>query len=214
MALKETAKEVEILGKQVRLNMDAGIFVTMNPGYAGRSNLPDNLKQLFRPIAMIKPDRELIAQVMLYSQGFQTAERLSGKIVPLFKLCEEQLSSQPHYDFGLRALKSVLVSAGNLKRHYLKTAMSEAEAADIESYEQRILIRSVCENVIPKLVADDIPLLYSLLSDVFPGAKFEPIELAEIRRHAAKICEERFLVASPEWLEKVCVRHTYTHVLT
>lgn len=69
MALKESAREVEILGKSVKLNSNAGIFVTMNPGYAGRSNLPDNLKQLFRPIAMITPDRELIAQVMLFSQG-------------------------------------------------------------------------------------------------------------------------------------------------
>ena len=64
---------------------------------------------------MIMPNKELIARVMLYSQGFRTAERLSGKIVNLFDLCHNQLSSQPHYDFGLRALKSVLVSAGNLK---------------------------------------------------------------------------------------------------
>lgn len=104
------------MSKDVKLNMNMGIFVTMNPGYQGRSNLPENLKQLFRQMAMIRPDRQLIAQVMLFSQGFKSAESISSKIVSLFELCNDQLSSQPHYDFGLRALKSVLNSAGNLKR--------------------------------------------------------------------------------------------------
>ena len=76
---------VELVGKQVRVNPDMAIFITMNPGYAGRSNLPDNLKKLFRSLAMTKPDRQLIAQVMLYSQGFRTAEKLASKIVPFFK---------------------------------------------------------------------------------------------------------------------------------
>lgn len=76
---------VELVGKQVRVNSDMAIFITMNPGYAGRSNLPDNLKKLFRSLAMTKPDRQLIAQVMLFSQGFRTAEKLASKIVPFFK---------------------------------------------------------------------------------------------------------------------------------
>lgn len=133
----------------------------MNPGYAGRSNLPDNLKQLFRQMAMVKPDKEMIARVMLYSQGFKTAEKLSGKIVSLFDLCLNQLSSQSHYDFGLRALKSVLVSSGNLKR-LEKTKVKNLAEID-EKWEQNILIKSLCDTLVPKLIADDIPLLSSLL---------------------------------------------------
>lgn len=132
----------------------------MNPGYAGRSNLPDNLKKLFRSIAMTRPDRELIAQVMLFSQGFRTAETLASKIVPFFNLCSEQLSSQPHYDFGLRALKSVLVSAGHLKRERLQSSNGvDAGAGSVEISEQEIVIQSVTETIVPKLVADDVPLL-------------------------------------------------------
>lgn len=76
---------IELVGKQVKVNPDMAIFITMNPGYAGRSQLPDNLKNLFRSLAMTQPDRQLIAEVMLYSQGFRTAEKLASKIVPFFK---------------------------------------------------------------------------------------------------------------------------------
>jgi len=114
-------------------------------------------------MAMTRPDRELIAQVMLFSQGFRTAESLASKIVPFFNLCDEQLSPQPHYDFGLRALKAVLASAGILKRERLQKAKSEdpedpAALSDSIS-EQIILIQSVTETIVPKLVADDVPLL-------------------------------------------------------
>lgn len=76
---------VELVGKQVRVSADMAIFITMNPGYAGRSNLPDNLKKLFRSLAMTTPDRQLIAEVMLFSQGFRSAEKLACKIVPFFR---------------------------------------------------------------------------------------------------------------------------------
>ena len=119
---KKQTFQIELVGKQVNINPEMAIFITMNPGYAGRSNLPDNLKKLFRSFAMTQPDNVLIAQVMLYSQGFRMAEKLAHKIVPFFKLCNEQLSTQSHYDFGLRSLKSVLVMAGNIKREHIQRA--------------------------------------------------------------------------------------------
>ena len=101
----EQNAEIELVERRFKVNTNTGLFITMNPGYAGRSNLPDNLKKLFRSVAMSKPDKELIAEVMLFSQGFKQAKQISHEVVPFFDHCARSLSKQPHYDFGLRALK-------------------------------------------------------------------------------------------------------------
>ncbi|KNC52645.1 cytoplasmic dynein [Thecamonas trahens ATCC 50062] len=204
LALQDGTPKVELLGTTVPISPDMGIFITMNPGYAGRSNLPDNLKQLFRPMAMTAPDKELIGQVMLFSQGFATAERLAGKVVPLFKLCHEQLSDQSHYDFGLRSLKSVLVSAGNIKRKKMLAIASgdEPQPGDNTEFEQDVLLQSICETLIPKLVAADIPLLYSLLTDVFPGCALPQLAAAALKAKMKAIADEANYVFGDLWVDK------------
>lgn len=204
--LRDQKREIRLLDKPVNLHPNVGIFVTMNPGYAGRSNLPDNLKQLFRSIAMIQPDWEKIAQVMLFSQGFQTSETLAGKLVLLFSLCHDQLSSQSHYDFGLRALKSVVTSAGNLKRQKYEKNEKELlgmDEAQQEAFERDVLISSVCDTVVPKLVAEDLPLLQSLLSSVFTGATVKQIEAMQLRAMIREVCSDHKLRATDVFVEKV-----------
>lgn len=80
---------MNLLGYTIPVNKNSGIFVTLNPagkGYGGRSKLPDNLKQLFRPVAMSIPDNELIAEVLMYAEGFKYAKELAQKVITIFVL--------------------------------------------------------------------------------------------------------------------------------
>ena len=158
-ALKYGLKKVEIQGapEEVSLDPNVGVFITMNPGYAGRVELPDNLKALFRPVVMVVPNLELIAEIMLYAEGFKQARGLAKKMVTLYKLAKGQLSKQYHYDWGLRALKAVLVMAGALKR------------SDAELPEDVVLMRALRDMNAPKFVYEDVPLFAGLISDLFPG---------------------------------------------
>ena len=171
--LLERQKNISILGKSISLHENVGIFVTMNPGYAGRSNLPDNLKTLFRSVAMVVPDRKLIAQVMLYSQGIVSAEKLGDPVVDLFIMSQKRMSKQSHYDFGLRALKTLLVSAGGLKRKAIMDNKN-IEGEELANLERKVLIQGACNNILPKLVADDLDVFSSIFEDFFPGAEVSP----------------------------------------
>lgn len=196
----EPTAQIDLIGRQLRVHPLTGMFITMNPGYAGRSNLPDNLKKLFRSVAMSKPDKEIIAEVMLYSQGFAEAKSISRQTVPFFDKCGAALSKQPHYDFGLRALKSVLVSSGGLKRLRLTGKTPEAAEPD---FEPQIIVQSIRETIAPKLVRDDVTLMQQIEGEAFPGVQYVPASLEKLRVALQAVVEERKLVATDAWLTKV-----------
>ncbi|KAJ3056563.1 Dynein heavy chain 2, axonemal [Rhizophlyctis rosea] len=168
-AIARDAKTFVFEGAEIRLNTTCGIFITMNPGYAGRTELPDNLKSLFRPVAMMVPDSALIAEIMLFAEGFSNTRVLSKKVDTLYKLSIQQLSKQDHYDFGLRALTTALRSAGQRKRQ------------DINVADEVVLYLAMRENNVPKLTAEDVPLFMGILSDLFPGIEAPVVDYTEFK---------------------------------
>ncbi|XP_043285223.1 dynein axonemal heavy chain 10 [Venturia canescens] len=156
-ALQMKAKRFVFENQDIALDTKVGIFITMNPGYAGRTELPESVKALFRPVVCIVPDNEMICQIKLFSAGFLTAKVLAKKMTVLYSLAREQLSKQTHYDFGLRALKSVLNMAGQLKR------------SSTELPENVVLMRALRDMNLPKFIYDDVPLFLGLIKDLFPG---------------------------------------------
>ncbi|KAG4103981.1 dynein heavy chain and region D6 of dynein motor-domain-containing protein [Neocallimastix lanati (nom. inval.)] len=166
-AISRNVRSFVFESQTIKLNTSCGIFITMNPGYAGRVELPDNLKSLFRPVSMMVPDSAMIAEIMLFAEGFSNTRVLSKKVESLYRLSSQQLSKQDHYDFGLRALTSALRTAGIKKRK------------DMSIPDDIVLYLAMKDMNVPKLTSSDTPLFMGILSDLFPGIEIPEIDNSE-----------------------------------
>ena len=189
-------------GVEMPLEEGCSGFITMNPGYIGRAELPESLKALFRPITVMVPDRQLIMENMLMAEGFVEAKMLAKKFASLYYLLEDMLSPQTHYDWGLRAIKSVLVVAGSLLR---------AEEGQDES---DVLFRALRDFNIPKILAADMVIFMGLLGDLFIGVdpprkrdmEFEKV-IEQCTEEMGLTVEDDFTLRIVQLSELLAIRH-------
>jgi dynein heavy chain len=202
-AKRTGAKMLTFPGDPQQIGFDAacGFFITMNPGYAGRQELPENLKALFRGVTMMVPDRMIIIRVLLCAVGYSEFAVLSRKFTILYQLCEEQLSKQRHYDFGLRNILSVLRTAGKTKR-------------DNRDKEEAILLYQTLRDMnLSKMVSQDVPLFLSLLKDLFPKLTAPPVaEYKAVEDAVKESVEECGLIHYSHWVKKVVQLYETTEV--
>ncbi|KPJ06858.1 Dynein heavy chain 2, axonemal [Papilio machaon] len=163
-ALSLQQKRFLFEGFDLKLDANCGIFITMNPGYAGRTELPDNLKSMFRPIAMCVPDSLIIAENTLFSDGFTAYKINAKKVFTLYQLAMQQLSKQDHYDFGLRSMVALLRYAGVKRRAYSNLP------------EQEIVILAMRDMNVARLTAKDVPLFNGIMQDIFPDVEVPTLD--------------------------------------
>ena len=189
-------------GVEMPLEEGCSAYITMNPGYIGRAELPESLKMLFRPITVMVPDRQLIMENMLMAEGFTEAKILAKKFASLYYLLEDLLSPQKHYDWGLRAIKSVLVVAGTLLRS--KEGQAESD----------VLFRALRDFNVPKILNIDMTVFMGLMKDLFPGVdppravdlKFEEV-ISQVAEEDGLTADDEFILRVVQLSELLAIRH-------
>ncbi|CEP21047.1 unnamed protein product [Cyberlindnera jadinii] len=189
LSIKGGSKTVNLLNKETTLAEGTGIFVTMNPEYSGRTELPDNLKKLFRQFSVQRPDSEIISSVLLRARGFVDADKVAASVVQLFRELSQNSSQQKHYDFGLRALKSCLEHCATIK-----TLTADASIINI-------VVKAMNEMILPRLVPEDVEVYESIKSKIFED--FNDLLIDDDFKNAVKsVATSQNLFCNDQWLKK------------
>ena len=140
---------------------------------------------------MMIPEYSMIAEISLYSYGFINARALSIKLVTSLRLASEQLSQQGHYDYGMRAVITIIKAAGGLKLE------------NINEDEDKIILAAINDSNISKFVAKDIPLFKGITQDLFPDVGIIERDMNTITEVLEEKLEEMKLDRNSLFMEKL-----------
>ncbi|EFN74153.1 Dynein heavy chain 7, axonemal [Camponotus floridanus] len=181
-AIASNSKVISI--ESCDLNLNASGYVCVNSVQFGYTNLPDNLKVLFRFVSMTAPDIGRIAEIELFAGGFLHAKKLATKLVISYKLLSEHLGEKCHYNFSASSLKTVIATAIDMKENVPNEK------------EHILLLRSMIDINIPQLCTSDIPVFQSIVRNVFPEFDvLPPFDYFAILKAFESVCAKRFLVS-------------------
>ena len=146
---------------------------------------------------MTHPNNDLIAEVILFSEGFKHGADLGRKVVSVFNLCKQLLSPQQHYEWGLRPLKSTLWLAGNLLGDEIRKGSVDS------TREKAIIVKALRVNTLSKLTFEDSKRFNALIKDVFPNVIVEDIKYAELLKHVKEAYADLNLIHNDAQSEKI-----------
>ncbi|KAI3404296.2 DYN1 [Candida oxycetoniae] len=195
--LKNRNKLIHLSDRETSLNFETGLFITMNPGYTARTELPENLKKLFRSFAMTKPDIENIIEVLLTSRTFKHSKELSKIIKNVFEALEKKTSNQKHYDFGLRAIKSVINRCGQVIHD---TRLHEKH--DDGGNEFQIILQCMDDLVSPRLTTSDRRAYEQVKIEHFPNIGSSQGDEVELKNVLKMYCEDNGFARGSELFDK------------
>ncbi|CAI4034808.1 hypothetical protein SMKI_11G2590 [Saccharomyces mikatae IFO 1815] len=184
---------ITLLGEEAPLNSHTAVFITLNPGYNGRSELPENLRKSFREFSMKSPQSGIIAEMILQILGFVDAKTLASKIVHFLAVLSSKCSSMKHYHFGLRTLKSVLRNCSPLINEF--------------GTQEKTVVESLKRVVLPSLGDNDESIFKEELSKVF-GSVGIPLDSESIIQCLKDASQRNGFSVSKEFLKK-CLQFYY-----
>lgn len=121
-------------------------------------------------------------------------------------LCSEQLSNQKHYDYGMRAVFSILVRAGKLRQLLGEQWTGSLYHSLILSrcyLEPMIVLSAVTDVNLPKFNTNDIPLFLGITSDLFPGVELPKNDYGELVDTLTSVCSRRNLRNSQGFMKAI-----------
>ncbi|XP_050308266.1 cytoplasmic dynein 2 heavy chain 1-like [Anthonomus grandis grandis] len=202
--LKNNVDAVQLGDQQVRIDKHCGIFVTLNPAgaeYGGRNKLPDNLKQLFRPIVMTHPDHEEIARTCLHCDGYRYADVIAKKIVEVFDMSRNLMSKQQHYDWGLRAIKSILSGCQAAIKQHNQSENKSGNSLD-QGEEFALVVSTLKTDISSKLTFSDALKFSEIIGNVFKGVPAETVHDDALKKIIVECYRELNLIINEQQINK------------